>query len=147
MKGLLKKYTYNLEFVLDHLKTQEMCERAVEKAPYTLKCVPDYLKTQGMCIKAVEKYPLILIFVPDWFVTREGVHMWYDEYYDDNGDYWVTEGNNDDKFFEWYDEFKKWKVQKAKIKEELMPIAWHPSRWWDWCIPEDEKKGTENLRA
>ena len=20
-----------------------------------------------------------------------------------------------------------------------MPITWHPSRWWDWCIPEDEK--------
>ena len=21
-----------------------------------------------------------------------------------------------------------------------MRIAWHPSRWWDWCVPEDEKK-------
>ena len=21
-----------------------------------------------------------------------------------------------------------------------MPIAWYPSRWWDWCVPEDEKK-------
>ena len=21
-----------------------------------------------------------------------------------------------------------------------MPIAWHPSRWWDWCVPEDKKK-------
>ena len=21
-----------------------------------------------------------------------------------------------------------------------MPIAWHPSRWWDWCVPEDDKK-------
>ena len=20
-----------------------------------------------------------------------------------------------------------------------MPIAWHPSRWWDWCVPNDEK--------
>ena len=24
-----------------------------------------------------------------------------------------------------------------------MPIAWHSSRWWDWCVPEDEKKETE----
>ena len=32
------------------------------------------------------------------------------------------------------------KRQKAKIKETLKPIAWHPSRWWGWCIPEDEKK-------
>ena len=21
-----------------------------------------------------------------------------------------------------------------------MPVAWHPSRWWDWCVSEDEKK-------
>ena len=37
------------------------------------------------------------------------------------------------------------KAQKAKIKDELMPIAWYPSRWWDWCVPEDKKKETEIL--
>ena len=21
-----------------------------------------------------------------------------------------------------------------------MPVAWHPGRWWDQCISEDEKK-------
>ena len=21
-----------------------------------------------------------------------------------------------------------------------MPIAWHPDRWWNWCMLEDEKK-------
>ena len=21
-----------------------------------------------------------------------------------------------------------------------MPIAWHPKRWWNFCVPEDEKK-------
>ena len=21
-----------------------------------------------------------------------------------------------------------------------MVIAWHPKRWWDWCVSEDEKK-------
>ena len=26
-----------------------------------------------------------------------------------------------------------------------MPIAWHPSRWWDWCVPEDEKKQAEKF--
>ena len=29
---------------------------------------------------------------------------------------------------------KKRKAQKVKIKKELMPIAWHPSRYWDWCM-------------
>ena len=42
---------------------------------------------------------------------------------------------------------KKQKTQKAQIKKELMPIAWHPSRHWDWCMPEDEKKETEKLLA
>ena len=35
---------------------------------------------------------------------------------------------------------KKGKAQKAKIKEELLPIAWHPDRVMDWCVPEYEKK-------
>ena len=21
-----------------------------------------------------------------------------------------------------------------------MPGAWHPTGWWDWCVPEDEKR-------
>ena len=29
---------------------------------------------------------------------------------------------------------------KKGITKELMTVAWHPTRWWDWCIPEDDKK-------
>ena len=32
-----------------------------------------------------------------------------------------------------------------KIKEDLMPIAWHPARWWDWCVSNDKKQGTEKM--
>ena len=28
------------------------------------------------------------------------------------------------------------------ISKELMPIACHPKRWWNFCMPEDEKKET-----
>ena len=35
---------------------------------------------------------------------------------------------------------KNAKVQKAKMKEDFLPIVWHPSRYWDCCMPEDEKK-------
>ena len=67
------------------------------------------------------------------FVTQKQVDLW-----------------DDDKFFkrykaEWYEGYKKRKAQKAQIKKELMPIAWHPSRWWDWCITKDEEKKTEKL--
>ena len=26
-----------------------------------------------------------------------------------------------------------------------MCLVWHPSRWWDWCFPENEKKETEPI--
>ena len=52
---------------------------------------------------------------------------------------------NDDELIEWYNGYKKRKAQKASIKEELITVAWHPSRYLDWCMSEDEKQGTENL--
>ena len=71
-----------------------------------------------------------LQYVPDWLVTQKQIGRWYDdiEYYDD------------DELNKWHNGYKKRKARRAKIRKELMPIAWHPSRWWDWCIPEDEKK-------
>ena len=33
----------------------------------------------------------------------------------------------------------------AKIKEELLLIAWHPNRVMDWCMSGDEKKETGKL--
>ena len=48
----------------------------------------------------------------------------------------------------WHIEFEKLKELKKiyeknfkkHIRGELMAIAWHSKRWWDWCFPEDEKK-------
>ena len=36
----------------------------------------------------------------------------------------------------WHTKFEK----HTALKKELMPVAWHPNRWWDWYFPEDEKK-------
>ena len=57
--------------------------------------------------------------VPDWFVTRKGVYMWYDD-----SEY--CDGDDEDNFFKRYDGDKRQKAQKASIKEQLMPITWHP---------------------
>ena len=126
-----------LKYVPNYFKIQRMCERAVENDPYNLRFVPLHLKVQEICEKAVEKYPLTLIFVPDWFVTQQQIKIWHDD----------DEYCNDDEIIEWYDGYQKRKAQKASIKEELLPITWHPSRWWDWCISEDEKRDTEALWA
>ena len=37
----------------------------------------------------------------------------------------------------WHIKFEK---QKKLKSEELMPIAWHPKRWWSFWVSEDEKK-------
>ena len=43
-----------------------------------------------------------------------------------------------------YNKFEKHKSCKKDISKELKPAAWH-SRWWGWCLSEDEKKGTEPI--
>ena len=43
-------------------------------------------------------------------------------------------------FFVKHIKFEKRKELKKELSEELMPVAWHPNRWWDWCVSEDEKK-------
>ena len=83
-----------------------------------------------MCNEAVRDDPSSLQFVPRWFVSQQQLDVWYDD------DYWY----HDDELIEWYEGYKKRKAEKAKIKEELLPIAWHPSRYWDWCMSEDDKR-------
>ena len=75
----------------------------------------------------------MLEHVPDWFVTLQ--EMWH-ENFEDN-----------DVLITWCDAYIKRKTKNVKIKEELMPVAWHPDRWWDWCVPEDEKKRLEKYFA
>ena len=38
---------------------------------------------------------------------------------------------------------EKRRALKKMVSEELMPIVWHPKKWWNFCISEDEKKEIE----
>ena len=107
--------------VPDCFKTQEMYIKVVEEDPWQLKDVPDQYKTQEMCDKAARDYLFSLQFVPDWFVTQQQIDIWYDDDY----------VQNDNGMIKQYEDYQKRKVQKAKIKDELMPIAWHPG-WIGW---------------
>ena len=111
--------------------------QALEVDLHILRYVPDYLKTQKMCDEAVQNGLCTLKYVPDWFVTQQQLKLWDDDVYCCNDDYLI----------EWYEGYKKRKAQKASIKDELIPIAWHPLRWWDWCVHADEKKETKKLWA
>ena len=66
---------------------------------------------QEMCNKAVENYPYGLDFVPECYKAEKMC-----------------------------DKAEKRKELQKELSEELMPVAWHPNRWWGWCMSEDEKK-------
>ena len=53
------------------------------------------------------------MYVLDWFIKLK--EMWYND------------SDNDDELITWYEGYKKRKAQKAKIEEELISIAWHPT--------------------
>ena len=44
------------------------------------------------------------------------------------------------KHLAWHIDFETLKELEKGIDEELMPIAWHPKRWWNFCVSVDEKK-------
>ena len=106
-----------------------MCNRAVEKKPSKLKYVPERYKTQNMCNKAVDKEPLMLKYVPDYFITEKMlVNPVCKEFCE-----------------EFCEEIKKRKNLKKEIYLELLPIAWHPDRFWNWSLDNDEKKRIEKI--
>ena len=136
---------YYLQFIPDKLKTQGMCENVVEDNPWHLIDIPENLKQKEMCEKPVNIKPLLLRYVPycfktkemcekivgaglgllkvapDWIMTQQQIKIWRD-----NDKYC-----NDHERIKWYKGYQKRKAQKAKTKDELLPIAWHPSRWLD----------------
>ena len=105
-----------------------MCIEVVEKCPWLLTCVLDHFKTQEVCDKAIGAGSYILWHIPDWFVKQRPLEI-----------------RHNYKCDKWYDRYQKRKAQKAQIKKDLMPIVWYPSRWWDWCVPNDEKQEAEKL--
>ena len=110
----VQRSPFYLEYVSNHLRTQEMREEVVDIEPWSLKYVPDHLKTLRMCDKAVREDAFSLQYVFDWFLVLQ--ETWYEDF------------DNDDVLIEWYHDYKKRKAQKAKIKEELLPIVGHPDR-------------------
>ena len=36
--------------------------------------------------------------------------------------------------------YQQHKAFEKETSKKLMLVTWHPSRSWDWCIPENEKK-------
>ena len=59
-----------LACVLDHFKTQEMCNQAVRNGSW-LSFVPDQYKTQEMCNGVVHAMPKAFHWIPERFKTQD----------------------------------------------------------------------------
>ena len=53
------------------LKSLKASDMMVDEYPCSFEYVPDHLKTQEMCNKVINKNVLNLVYVPDWFITQE----------------------------------------------------------------------------
>ena len=68
---------------------------------------------------AVQRDPRTLVFITDWFLTQKQIDIWH------QGDYYC----NKPYIIGWHADYQKRKAEKVRIKKELMPLAWHQSRW------------------
>ena len=65
--------------------------------------------------------------------------------YDDNFDDCDPKTTNHVKTFGLVYRYEQHKACKKKIYEELLPVAWHPTRQWVWCMSQDEEKEVESF--
>ena len=141
----------SIRYVPDQYKTQQTCDKAVDDCLAALKLAPNWFVT----IKMIKKLFTALY-------SDENI-LYFNEYcsnsvFDCNGmgilnidlnniNLYDTNYEEDDpdtiiliRLLAWHIKFEKRKELKKKISEELMPLAWHPKRWWDCYVSEDEKK-------
>ena len=82
-----------------------MCTKATEVKPWQLYYVPDHIKTQELCNDEVEEEPSSLQYVPDYFVTQKQLKIWLD------GDDYCNDDDEFNKWYEGYKKRKSKKAK------------------------------------
>ena len=65
--GAIEKAPWLIHYVPAHLMTWEMCSRPVERCLHHLRFILSHLKTEEMCKEKVRRDPWSLYDVPDYF--------------------------------------------------------------------------------
>ena len=151
---VVSKDPFMLKYCLDRYKTQEICDKAVDTFLPTLKFVPSWFVLSNM----IKKHNDGLFSNDDIIFIHEdfnNVTFFSDEMgvlgVDFNtinlDDVNFREDNHEIiiyvRLMVWPNRFKQRKTFKEEISKTLMHVAWHHTRWWHWCKPEDKKKETE----
>ena len=128
-----------------------MCDEAADDSLAALKLIPDWFVVSKMIKKLyttlyADKH--ILYFDEDsgyavFYCNEMGILS----VYLNNINLVSNFGDPDTiiliRLLAWHNKFERRKALKKKISEKLMPIVWHPKRWWIFCMSEDEKKEKE----
>ena len=133
----------------DKYVTQKMCDEIVDYSLTLLKLIPNWFVTSKMIIKpftALYADQNICYFNEDsgeaaFSCSEMGIVdidlnniSLGDKFDEDDPDTIILMRG-----LAWHIKFRKREEHKKELREELIPVAWHPNRWWDWCMSEDEK--------
>ena len=135
------------EYTPDQYKIHKMCDEAVDYYLLTLKFAPDWLVTNRM-LEKLDNF----VFSSDGIIFN---HVDYNiiTFLSDNVDFNTIGLHNinfnNDNFDEedpeviihvgLMDRPNRIKLcTTCKKSKELTYMAWQSTRWWDWCISEDE---------
>ena len=118
-----------------------MCEEAVEDCLAALKLVPYWFVTSEIIKKlfiALYAADNILYFnedSSDAIFNCNGMGILNIDLNDININNNFDEDDPDTiiliRLLAWHIKFEKRKELKKELNKELMPVAWHPNRWWD----------------
>ena len=132
-----------------------MCDKAVDDSLATLKLIPDWFVTSKMIKKlytALYADKNILYFNDDSgnvVLSRNETGILNIDLNNINLDNNFDEDYPDTiiliRLLAWHIKFEKRKEFEKKISEELIPTAWHPKRWWNFCMSRDQKKEIESI--
>ena len=144
---------FSIRYVPDQYKTKQTCDKAVDDCLTALKWdgFPDWFVASIMIKKlfsALYADENILYFDEDsgnvvficnrmviFIIDLNNINLDDTNYNEDGPDTFIH-----GTLLAWHVKFEKCKELKKELNEELMPIAWHPKRWWDWCVSKDENK-------
>ena len=131
-----------------------MCDKVVDDCLAALKFVPDWFVTSKMIkilFTSLYADENILYFNEDSgnviFICKgmdilnivlNNINLDDTSYDEDDADTIIHV-----RLLVWHIKLEKGKELQKRMSEELMPIAWHSKRRWNFCMSEDEKKDIE----
>ena len=108
------------QLLQDSMFLISICPRLCAIRQRVIRLASFFFKIQEICGVAVSADSYFMKYVSDCYSKLQ--ELWYKHL------------DNDDDLVEWYSGYEQCKVQKAQMKEMLMPIVWNSTRMQDWYM-------------